>query len=169
MLPALLELGRASEQQKKIKSHIIVSVGREESKVLKEKSEAPVWIKVIRTGLKFDGNLTVKELQLKQAWGSRGREQIERKGGICVYVCVSVCVSVWWGSIHRKPGSSGNKSAQQNGDVQGPHCDLSFEQISSLILLQTIYGEFLDRSRDGRGSLNLFMAVKSKQSFFCNW
>ena len=42
-----------------------MSVGREESKVLKEKSEAPVWINVIRTGLKFDGNLTVKELQLK--------------------------------------------------------------------------------------------------------
>lgn len=59
MLPALLELGRAS------KFHIIVSVGREKSKVLKEKLEAPVWIKVIRTGLKFDGNLTVKELQLK--------------------------------------------------------------------------------------------------------
>ena len=33
--------------------------------MLKEKLEAPVWIKVIRTGLRFDGNLTGKELQLK--------------------------------------------------------------------------------------------------------
>ena len=48
-----------------MKFHIIVSVGREKSKVLKEKLEAPVWIKLIRTGLKFNGNLTVKELQLK--------------------------------------------------------------------------------------------------------
>ena len=62
---------------------------------------------------------------------------------VCVCVCVCVCVLGW--SLHRKQESSGKRVVSRNGVVWGPCCILSFEQISSLILPQRIYAQFLDR------------------------
>lgn len=69
---------------------------------------------VIRTGLRFDGNLTVKQVQLNSRPGEVGAGS-RWKGGVG---CVCVCVLGW--SLHRTQESSGKRVVNRNGIVWDP-------------------------------------------------